>query len=107
MAERFPSWKQALLTFFGGVVLAGTGCFGFLLSLGSNFERGGNAVFTPIAAIAFGIGLLTILVGFVFAIMRTVRAMVEKGQPTAGPPVGGPPVGGAPTGGGQEPGAPS
>src|SRR5262249_19238002 len=39
--QRFPSWKQALLILGGGVVLAATACFGFLVSLGGNFERGG------------------------------------------------------------------
>src|SRR5262249_23719621 len=98
MAERFPSWKQALITFFGGIVLAGTSCFGFLVSLGNNFNQGGDAV-TMIAAIGFGASLLMILVGFVFLIMRIVRAMTEKG-PRPGPP----PASEQP--GSQEPGAP-
>jgi TRAP-type C4-dicarboxylate transport system permease small subunit len=89
MAERFPSWKQALITFFGGIVLAGTTCFGFLLSIESNDNL-------PAAmGIGFGISLLIVLVGFVFVILRLVRAMSEKGtyrNPTL-PPAPPPPTG--------------
>jgi hypothetical protein len=79
--QPFPSWKQALLTFFGGIVLAATSCFGFALSLGGNFEHGGNDFWTPVTAIAFCASLLAIFVGFVFLIMRIARAMMEKKEP--------------------------
>jgi TRAP-type C4-dicarboxylate transport system permease small subunit len=80
MAEKFPSWKQALITFFGGIVLAGTSCFGFLMTLESN-----NSLST-VTAIGFGVSLLMILIGFIFVILRIVRAMTEKGRPTSEPP---------------------
>jgi hypothetical protein len=76
--QPFPSWKQALITFFGGVVLAATSCVGFLASLGGNFEHGGNDFWSPATAILFCAGLLAIFVGFIFLIMRTARAMMES-----------------------------
>ena len=81
--RRFPSWKQALVTFFGGLVLAATACVGFLISLGGNFERGGDAVQTPIAAILFFIGLVACIAGVVFLIIRMVRAAREKNDDSA------------------------
>jgi hypothetical protein len=84
MAERFPTWKQALVTCLGGVVLAGTSCFGFFLTLSGNFERGGDNVLTALTAIGFGIGIVVVGVGIVFVLMRIVRAMTEK-RPS-GPP---------------------
>jgi hypothetical protein len=79
--QPFPTWKQALITFFGGIVLAATSCVGFLASLGGNFEHGGNDFWSPATAILFCAGLLAIFVGFVFLIMRTARAMMEKKGP--------------------------
>jgi len=76
--QRFPSWKQALVTFFGGIVLAATACFGFLVSLGGNFERGGDNVITPLTAILFFVGVIALLVGLVFVIIRVARAIFEK-----------------------------
>jgi hypothetical protein len=78
MAEKFPSWKQALITFFGGIVLAGTSCFGFFVSLSGNFERGGDNFFTPLTALLFCASLIAILVGFVFIILRLVRGASER-----------------------------
>jgi hypothetical protein len=90
MAERFPTWKQALVTCVGGLVLAGTSCFGFFLTLGGNFEHGGNDVLTPLAAIGFGVGILALAVGFVFVLMRLLRGLTEKKPtPPAGPLPGG------------------
>jgi hypothetical protein len=93
MAEKFPSWKQALITFFGGVLLAGTSCFGFLLTL-----EGRNDNISSFMAITFIASMVVILVGFVFVIMRVVQAMSEKGtyrNPSDPPPPPPPPgVGG-------------
>jgi hypothetical protein len=75
--QPFPSWKQALITFFGGIVLAATSCVGFLASLGGSLEHGGNDFWSPVTAILFCAGLLAIVVGFVFLLMRTIRAMME------------------------------
>jgi hypothetical protein len=81
MAGRFPSWKQALITFIGGFVLAGTTCFGFLLSLE------GHDNLASILAIAFVASVGVIVVGFIFVIMRIVQSMAEKGpRPPAPPP---------------------
>jgi O-antigen/teichoic acid export membrane protein len=93
---KFPSWKQALITFFGGIVLAGTSCFGFLVSLGGNFERGGDDILTPLAAIVFCVSLLVILVGFIFIILRALRPKEKPPLPpqTTLPPE--PPTPGAP-----------
>ena len=76
MAGKFPSWKQALITFFGGAVLAGTTCFGFMLSLE------GNDNLATVLAVGFIGSMLMILVGFIFIIMRLVQTMVEKGPKT-------------------------
>lgn len=80
MAERFPSWKQALITFIGGFILAGTTCFGFLLSLE------GHDNLAAVLAVAFVGSLLLILVGFIFVIMRIVQTMAEKGKNPTQPP---------------------
>jgi hypothetical protein len=80
MAEKFPSWKQALLTFVGGIVLACSTCFGFVVTLESNDSLGAAM------ALGFAASLLMIFVGFILVILRIVRAMTEKGQPTGGPP---------------------
>jgi hypothetical protein len=75
-----------LVTSLGGLLLAGTSCFGFFVSLGGNFERGGNDVFTPLTAIGFGVGVVTLMVGMVFVLMRTLRAMMDKGSSAPSPP---------------------
>jgi hypothetical protein len=95
MAEKFPSWKQALITFIGGFVLAGSTCFGFLATLG-NLEHSDGGAVSSVMAIGFGLSLLIILVGFVLVLMRIIRAMTEKGQSTgASPPPLPPPDPGA------------
>jgi hypothetical protein len=71
--QRFPSLKQALVTFAGGIVLSATACVGFLISLGGNFERGGDEIVTPLAAILFCVGVLGFLVGLILLIIRIVR----------------------------------
>jgi hypothetical protein len=89
MAEKFPSWKQALITFFGGIVLAGTSCFGFFVSLNGNFERGGDNFFTPLTALLFCASLIAIFVGFIFIILRLVRG---SDKPRVPPPPTPPPA---------------
>jgi hypothetical protein len=78
--QPFPSWKQALITFFGSVVLAATSCIGFLASLGSNFEAGGDNFWSPAAAIVFCASLVGIFVGFIFIIMRAARATMDSSK---------------------------
>ena len=69
--QRFPSAKQGLITFVGGFVLAATACLGFLASL--NVSRGGNEFVPTLTAILFCVGLVAILTGVVFLIIRAVR----------------------------------
>lgn len=76
MAEQFPSWKQALITFLGGIVLAGSTCFGFLVTLQSS-----NDNLSAFLAMTFVGSLIVILIGFVFVLMRLVREMSKKGKP--------------------------
>ena len=76
--QRFPSWKQALVTLGGGIALSATACVGFLMSFGSNFQRGGDSLFTPLTAIMFFVGLIVVLLGLVFVIVCTIRAMTKK-----------------------------
>jgi len=78
--QPFPSWKQALVATFGGLALAVTACFGFLISFGNNFERGGDPVFTPIAAIVFVVATLVMLVGFVLILMRALRGRRQESR---------------------------
>ena len=56
--QRYPSWKQVFVMLFGGIVLAVTSCFGFLVAISSNSHRGGDAVLRPLAAILFCVGVL-------------------------------------------------
>jgi len=79
MAEKFPSWKQALITFLGGIVLAGSTCFGFLLTL----ER--NDGLNTVLAVGFGLSLLAIFIGFILVLLRIIRVMTDKGPSTRGP----------------------
>jgi hypothetical protein len=58
-------------------VLAVSACFGFLISLGGNFERGGDSVLTPLAALLFGAGLLAVVVGVIFVIIRIIRSVMH------------------------------
>jgi len=90
MAEKFPTLKQALITFFGGIVLAGTTCFGFLATLG-NLERSDGGAISTVMAIGFCASLLAILVGFVFIIIRMIMSLTAKGPSTAGPTLPPPP----------------
>lgn len=55
----------------GGFVLAATACVGFLASL--NVSRGGNEFVPTLTAILFCVGLVAILTGVVFLIIRAVR----------------------------------
>ncbi len=76
MADKFPSWKQALITFVGGIVLAASTCFGFAVTLED------NSWLPQLMATGFIGSLIVIVVGFIFMIMRIVRAMMDKGTPT-------------------------
>ena len=80
MAQRFPSWKQALITFIGGFILAGSTCFGFLLSLE------GHDNLATILAVGFIASLLMVLVGFIFVIMAIVQSIADKGKNPTQPP---------------------
>jgi hypothetical protein len=82
MAGRFPSWKQALITFFGGFVLAGSTCFGFLLSLE------GHDNLATILAVGFIGSLLMVLVGFIFVIMVIVQSIADQKKNPPQPPPG-------------------
>jgi len=76
MAEKFPSWKQALITFVGGIVLAFSTCFGFAVTLEE------NTVVPQVMVVGFIASLVVIVLGFIFIILRIVRAMMDKGTPT-------------------------
>ena len=78
-SQRFPTWKQALLIFAGGIVLAVSACFGFVISASSNFERGGGP-FTPLAALLFVAGAIVTVVGAVLVIIRMVRSAIHPGE---------------------------
>src|SRR5260370_3198097 len=76
--QRFPSWKQALVIFCGGIVLALSSCAVFL----ANLNAGGNlpAVFAG----GFIAGAIATLGGVVLVLIRALRgpggALVPPGQ---------------------------
>jgi len=76
-SQRFPSWKQALLMLFGGIVLSISACFGFLISLGGNFERGGDPILSPLAGLLFVVGVLVAIVGVILVFIRIVRGVMH------------------------------
>lgn len=89
--QRFPTWKQVLVMVLGGIALAATACVGFLVSLNGNFERGGDAVWTPLAAILFCAGVLGFLIGLVLLLIRVGRSLGSQPQsPASGDPPKGP-----------------
>jgi uncharacterized membrane protein YgcG len=85
-AQRFPTWKQALVIFGGGAALAVSACFGCLFTV---MEGGGRtsaaleglALF--LAVLAFG-GLVAALVGVVLVLRRILRAMFGKKEDVGG-----------------------
>jgi hypothetical protein len=77
-SQRFPTWKQALVMFFGGGAIAVSACFGCLFSLDlgrRNSALEGVSIFLGILAFA---GLLATLVGVVLVLMRMLRALFAK-----------------------------
>ena len=97
-------WAQGCVIAAAGVVLAGTSCFGFLLTLDMN---GGSSNLGEVAnvliAVVFGLSALTIPVGFIWFIVGLVKN-ASKGRasqataPTAQPlpPPASPSAGGGP-----------
>jgi hypothetical protein len=81
--QSFPSWKQALVTFGGGFVLAISACFGFLVTLNIN---GPSSAINVFAAIMFGVGVIAILVGVVFVLILILRTILDKPKPPAPSP---------------------
>ena len=81
--QRFPSWKQALVIFCGGIVLALSSCAVFLV----NLNAGGNlpAVFAG----GFIAGVIASLVGFVLVLIRAIRGskptLIVPGKPEEKP----------------------
>ena len=75
--QPFPSWKQALVTLGGGLVLAPTSCIGFLMSFGNNFSGNGN-VFSAITGFFFVVGALAVLVGAFLVFVCIIRALTKK-----------------------------
>jgi hypothetical protein len=64
-----------LITLFGGAMLAGTTCFGFLVSLEISDS------WATAAAVGFGAGVLIGLVGIVLVIIRILRPAASEGPP--------------------------
>jgi len=78
--QTFPTWKQVLTMLFGGLALAATACVGFLLSLGGNFNTGGDAILSPATAILFVVGVLVSFLGVIFLFVRVARGMTQKSE---------------------------
>jgi hypothetical protein len=79
-----PTAAQALVTLFGGLLLAGGSCAGFLTTL--NFNGGSDSVNT-VFAIGFILSLVVAVVGVVLVIVRVVRLLVRRrGEQQGTPP---------------------
>ncbi len=79
-SQRFPTWKQALVMFFGGGALAISACFGCLFATFGSGNRTNAAlegVGILLGIVAF-VGLLASLVGVVLVLMRILRALFSK-----------------------------
>ena len=79
----FPTWKQGLVLFLGGLVLGASACFGFLATLNLNSSRGHEAqeLFNVLFAVLFGIGGLAFFIGGVFIFIRMVSALIAPKPP--------------------------
>jgi hypothetical protein len=75
-----PTTVQVLLTFFGGLVLAGGSCAGFLGTL--NLNRGDDPVNIAFA-IGFVLSLLLAGIGVLLAIIRVIRLARQRRTGTA------------------------
>lgn len=75
-----PTTAQVLVTFLGGLVLAGGSCAGFLATL--NINRGDEPVSTAFA-IGFILSLLLAGIGVVLAIIRVIRLARQRRTGTA------------------------
>lgn len=85
--QRFPTWKQVVVMVGGGLLLAATACFGFVVSLGNNFNSGGDSLLTPLTALLFFVGVLGFLTGLVMLVIRMIRGAVGgRRPPDAGTP---------------------
>ena len=78
-----PTAAQALVTLFGGLLLAGGSCAGFLTTL--NLNGGTDAVNTAFA-IGFILSLVAAAVGGVLVIVRVVRLSVRRRAEQQGTP---------------------
>ncbi len=70
-----PTVAQALVTLFGGLLLAGGSCAGFLTTLNLN---GGSDSVNNAFAIGFILSLVVTGVGVVLVIVRVVRLAVRR-----------------------------
>lgn len=66
--QRFPTWKQALLILCSGIVLAGSSCAAFLVTV---FKEGSHL--PGIFAAGFYAGAATAAVGFILVLIRAIR----------------------------------
>lgn len=81
-------WAQGCVIAAAGVVLAGTSCFGFLLTLDMNSGSSSlGEVANVLIAVVFGLSALTIPVGFIWFIVGLVKN-AQKGKAAAPPPPG-------------------
>jgi small-conductance mechanosensitive channel len=73
--QPWPSWKQVMVMFGGGFLLALSGCFGMIVS----FDMGGyqdyETVMMAVTSIVFLIGLLAFLIGIVMFLMKILRLL--------------------------------
>ena len=78
-----PTIAQGLITLFGGLLLAGGSCAGFLTTL--NLNGGSDSVNTAFA-IGFILSLVVAGVGVVLVIVRVVKLAVRRRREQQGTP---------------------
>lgn len=87
-------WAQGCVIAGAGIVLAGTSCFGFLMTIDANTadsKLGG--VFTAVVGIVFGLSALAVPVGFIWFIVGLVKNATKRGAAPPATPPGAPPPG--------------
>lgn len=82
---REKPWAQGCLIFVAGVILAVSGCFGFLVTLNFNGSgvRSSQEALNAFGAVAFGLGGLATVVGFIWWIVGLARSPLRRGASSA------------------------
>jgi hypothetical protein len=82
-SRRFPTWKQALVTFLGGYVLASSSCYGcaFVVDLGPR-EDSALAFFGYFLMVLVPVGVIVTLFGGLLVLTRILHALFGRKDDT-------------------------